>query len=133
MVKSRDHLIRLKRFQLEDRRRRVAQIEAMIADFNRMSADLDREIATEEQRSGISDPHHFAYPTYARAAVVRRDNLRRSAEELREQLDEAKALFDTAGEELSKVESLDGREKASNGLVEAAAREMMTPQRFARA
>ena len=133
MVKSRDHLIRLKRFQLEERRRRVAQIEAMIADFNRMSADLDREIATEEQRSGISDPHHFAYPTYARAAVVRRDNLRRSAEELREQLDEAKALFDTAAEELSKVENLEGREKASSGLVEAAAREMMAPQRFARA
>ncbi len=57
MVKSRDHLIRLKRFQLEERHRRVSQIEAMIADFTRMSSDLDREIAAEEQRSGISDPN----------------------------------------------------------------------------
>ncbi len=73
-MKSRDHLIRLKRFQVEERRRRVQQIEAMIAEFHRMAADLDREIAGEETRSGISDPSHFAYPTYARAAGVRRDN-----------------------------------------------------------
>ncbi len=111
MVKSRDHLIRLKRFQVDERRRRVAQIEFMIADFTRMAVDLDREIATEEQRSGISDPTHFAYPTYARAAVVRRDNLKRSTEELKEQMDEAKGLLAEAQEELQKAENLDGREK----------------------
>lgn len=138
MVKSRDHLIRLKRFQLDERRRRVAQIEAMIADFTRMSADLDREIAAEEQRSGISDPNHFAYPTYARAAVVRRDNLKRSAGELQEQLEEAKDSLAAAAEELKKAESLEGREKgiASQGLDpsrERAEPHMMISPRFARA
>lgn len=118
MVKSRDHLIRLKRFQVDERRRRVAQIEFMIADFTRMTVDLDREIATEEQRSGISDPAHFAYPTYARAAVVRRDNLKRSTEELKEQMDEAKGLLAEAQEELQKAENLDGREKLP--MIEAA-------------
>ena len=118
MVKSRDHLIRLKRFQVDERRRRVAQIEFMIADFTRMAVDLDREIATEEQRSGISDPTHFAYPTYARAAVVRRDNLKRSTEELKEQMDEAKGLLAEAQEELQKAENLDGREKLP--MIEAA-------------
>ena len=111
MVKSRDHIVRLKRFQVDERRRRVAQIESMIADFSRMAVDLDREIATEEQRSGISDPNHFAYPTYARAAVARRDNLKRSADELKEQLDEAKELLSDAQEELKKAESADGRDK----------------------
>jgi len=112
MVKSRDHLIRLKRFQADERRRRVAQIESMVADFSRMAVDLDREIATEEQRSGISDPNHFAYPTYARAAVVRRDNLKRSTDELREQLDEARALLGDAQDELKKAETIDSRDKA---------------------
>lgn len=111
MVKSRDHLVRLKRFQVEDRRRRVAQIEMMIGDFARMAAELDREIAAEEQRSGITDPNHFAYPTYARAAVVRRNNLKRSAGELKEQLEEAKALMAVAQDELAKAESLDGRDR----------------------
>ena len=44
-MKSRDTLIRLKRFQVDEKRRRVAQIEMMIAEFDRMAADLDREIA----------------------------------------------------------------------------------------
>ena len=59
-MKSRDTLVRLKRFQVEEKRRRVAQIDAMIAEFSRMAADLDREIANEEQRTGVGDPSHFA-------------------------------------------------------------------------
>ncbi len=138
MVKSRDHLIRLKRFQFDERCRRVAQIEAMIADFTRMSSDLDREIASEEQRSGISDPNHFAYPTYARAAVVRRDNLKRSAGELREQLEEAKDQLTVAEEDLKKAESLEGREKATAAHTGELARgraerDMIVAPRYARA
>jgi flagellar biosynthesis/type III secretory pathway ATPase len=64
-MKSRDTLIRLKKFQVDEKRRRVAQIEGMIADFQRMTNELEREIQTEQERAGISDPSHFAYPTYA--------------------------------------------------------------------
>ncbi|MDX7950647.1 flagellar export protein FliJ [Lichenihabitans sp. Uapishka_5] len=112
-MKSRDHIVRLKRFQVEERRRRVQQIEAMIADFHRMASDLDREIATEESRSGISDPAHFAYPTYARAAATRRDNLKRSAGELKDQVIEARTNLDVALEDCQKAESLEGREKVT--------------------
>ena len=76
-MKSRDTLIRLKKFQVDEKRRKVAQIEAMIAEFERMVADLDREIQVEQDRAGIHDPAHFAYPTYAKAAIQRRENLRR--------------------------------------------------------
>jgi flagellar export protein FliJ len=113
-MKSRDHIIRLKRFQVEERRRRVQQIEAMIADFHRMATDLDREIASEESRSGISDPSHFAYPTYARAAAVRRDNLKHSAEELKGQMADARSNLDVALDDFRKAESLEGREKAAD-------------------
>ncbi|HEX7925795.1 MAG TPA: flagellar export protein FliJ, partial [Bradyrhizobium sp.] len=53
-MKSRDTLIRLKKFQVDEKRRRVAQIESMIADFQRMSVDLEREIETEQERAGIN-------------------------------------------------------------------------------
>ena len=112
-MKSRETLIRLKRFQVDEKRRRVAQIEAMIADFDRMAVDLDREIASEEKKAGISDSAHFAYPTYAKAAAQRRDNLRRSADELKGQLDEAKAELGEAFEELKKVEILEDRERSA--------------------
>ncbi len=111
-MKSRETLIRLKKFQVDEKRRRVAQIEGMIADFQRMSTDLDREIQTEQDRAGIQDPSHFAYPTYAKAAIQRRENLVRSADELRGQLDDAKAALGDAFEELKKVELLDERDQA---------------------
>lgn len=116
-MKSRDTLIRLKQFHVEERRRKLAQIEATIAEFARMAADLEREIAVEEQRAGISDTTHFAYPTYARAARVRRDNLLRSSEELCGQLEAARSKLENALEELSKMTSLEGREKGAGAEV----------------
>ena len=127
-MKSRDTLVRLKRFQAEEKRRRVTQIETMVAEFARMAGELDREIAAEEQRSGVADPSHFAYSTYARAARTRRDNLQQSAEDLRAQLDEAKARFEEAAEELSKVQTMDLRDKTTDLVRERAD----TPMRAAR-
>lgn len=110
-MKSRETLIRLKKFQVDEKRRKVAQIEAMMAEFDRIAAELDREIKVEQDRAGIHDPGHFAYPTYAKAAMTRRENLKRSADELRAQLDDAKAALGEAFEELKKVEMLDERDK----------------------
>jgi flagellar export protein FliJ len=119
-MKSRDSLVRLKRFHVEEKRRRVMQIETMISEFARMANDLDREIAVEEQRAGITDMTHFAYPTYARAARTRRDNLLRSADELKGQLDEARLHLEKAMVDLTKEQSLEIREKVSDHLPELA-------------
>jgi flagellar protein FliJ len=110
-MKSRETIIRLKKFQVDEKRRRVAQIEGMIAEFDRIAVDLEREIKVEQDRAGIHDPGHFAYPTYAKAAMTRRENLKRSASELRTQLDEARAVLGEAFEELKKVEMLDERDQ----------------------
>lgn len=128
-MKSRDTLIRLKKFQVDERRRKVAQIETMIAEFDRMAGDLDREIKTEQDRANIHDPSHFAYPTYAKAAMTRRENLRRSAGELKTQLDEAQAMLGEAFEELKKVELLDERDQARE-RAETAAREQVELDRI---
>ena len=110
---KRDSQLRLKRFQVDEKRRRVAQIEVMIAEFLRMAGDLDREISTEEQKAGITDVSHFAYPTYARAARTRRENLSRSADELKDQLADAKEKLEDALAELTKAQGLEGREKSA--------------------
>jgi flagellar FliJ protein len=119
-MKSRETLIRLRKFQVDEKRRRTAQIESMIAEFDRMSVDLEREIKTEQDRAGINDPAHFAYPTYAKAATQRRENLRRSIDDLKVQLDEAKAQLGEAFEELKKVELLNERDQANERAAENA-------------
>ena len=110
-MKSRETLIRLKKFQADEKRRKVAQIETMIAEFDRVAADLEREIRVEQDRSGIHDPAHFAYPTYAKAANARRENLKRSVGELRLQLEEAKSALGEAIDDLKKVELLGARDQ----------------------
>ena len=119
-MKSRDTLIRLKKFQVDEKRRQVAQIEGMIVEFERMASDLDREIQAEQDRTGIHDPAHYAYPTYAKAAIQRRQNLKNSADELKGQLDDAKALLQEAFEELKKVELLDERDQMRERAEQAA-------------
>ena len=110
-MKSRETIIRLKKFQVDEKRRKVAQIEAMIAEFERIATELDREIKVEQDRAGIHDPAHFAYPTYAKAAITRRENLMRSTGELRTQLEDAQAALGEAFEELKKVEMLGERDQ----------------------
>ena len=133
-MKSRETLIRLKKFQVDEKRRKVAQIETMIAEFDRIATELDREIKTEQERAGIHDPAHFAYPTYAKAAIVRRENLKRSADELKAQMDDAKAALGEALEELKKVEMLDerdhAREKAEENAREQAELDGIAALRF---
>ena len=119
-MKSRDTLIRLKKFQVDEKRRKVMQIEAMIAEFERMATDLEREIKVEQDRAGIHDPSHFAYPTYAKAAIQRRENLKHSADELKVQLNDAKELLAEAYEELKKVELLDERDQMRERAAEEA-------------
>ncbi len=99
-MKSRDGALKLKRFEAEEKRRKVADIEAMIHEFEQMAADLDRQIASEEERTGIRNEAHFAYSTFARAAAQRRDNLRASVAGLREKLELAVAVRDEAVAEL---------------------------------
>jgi flagellar export protein FliJ len=120
-MKSRDTLIRLKRFQAEEKRRRVVQLNTMIGEFTRMANELDREIGQEERRANIDDPTHFAYPTYARAARTRRDNILASIGELRGQLEDAEAQFKEASEDLAKAQSQETRDRGAERMIDVVA------------
>ena len=110
-MKSRsESLIRLKKFQVDEKRRQVAQIEMMIADFERMASELDQQIEIEHTKTGISDVAHFAYSTFAKAALNRRDNLLNSANDMKSKLEAAQDALAEALEDLKKVELLDQRE-----------------------
>ena len=123
-MKSRETLIRLRKFQVDEKRRRTVQIETMIAEFDRMTVELDREVKAEQDRAGIQDPSHFAYPTYAKAANQRKENLKRSIDDLRAQLDDARGALSDAFDELKKVELLDERDQARD-RADANAREQI--------
>jgi hypothetical protein len=67
---------------IQQNHRKLARIELTIRELTYVADELDRQIAVEEGKSGIRDPKHFAYPTFAKAAAHRRDNLLRTIEDL---------------------------------------------------
>lgn len=109
-MKSRGNLVQLKKFQVNDKQRQLTQLDAMIAEFERMAAELDVQIDAEEKKAGITDVTHFAYPTFAMAARTRRDNLITSQGELRGQREAAAAALSEAEQELAKAEMLESRD-----------------------
>ena len=58
----------------------------MITDFDCTLAILENEVEAEENRTGIRDPAHFAYSILAKATIARRDNLKRTITDLKDQL-----------------------------------------------
>jgi hypothetical protein len=86
MTKSRGAATRLIRRDVKDKFRIVEDLQRIICEFDQMVADLETQIRTEEDRTGVRDPSHFSYSTFAQSAVRRRDNLHQSIVGLRETL-----------------------------------------------
>jgi flagellar protein FliJ len=118
-MRSRENLLRLHRFKHEERRRQVAEIEAMISDFLKKQDELDAHIRMEESRNGISDPNHYNYSTSAKASRARRDNLLHSIGELKDQLDTVKTALAEEEAELRKLELLAEKEGEARMEVQA--------------
>jgi len=110
-MKSRDAALRLKRFDVAEKRRKATDIEMMIRDFEVMASDLDRQITTEEDRTGVRDIAHFAYSTFAKAARQRRDNLRTSIDDLMLKLANARGQLEESLAELARLEAVDDRDQ----------------------
>jgi flagellar protein FliJ len=109
-MKPRDSALRLKRFEATERARKVASIETMINDFEHVATDLARQIAAEEERTGIKDPAHFAYSTFAKAAGLRRSNLLTSVVDLRAKLEAARAEHTEVLAEIARLEPVETRD-----------------------
>jgi len=108
-MKSRENMVQLRRFDMDEKQQKVADIEAMIQDFSQMVVDLDRQIDVEQERAGVTDVNHYSYPTFAKAAIQRRDNLQASIEDLDAKLNAAREDMAEALEDLKKVGQISER------------------------
>lgn len=111
-MKSRESLVRLKEFQVNEKRRQLQQLQMMMSEFDRMTKDLESQIVVEEKKSGISDPNHFAYPTFAKAARQRADNLQVSIKELMMQEEALEQSLEEMQAEYARAAALEERDGA---------------------
>jgi flagellar protein FliJ len=110
IMRPRDSALKLKRFEAAEKARKVSSLETMILDFEHMAADLARQVAAEEERTGIKDAAHFAYSMFAKAAAQRRSNLLTSVLDLKAKLEVARRDHEEAAAELRKLEPIDTRD-----------------------
>jgi len=112
-----DSLLRLKRFRVDEVKRRIAAIEAMKADLERKLTDLDDNVAREKQRAGDSDIGRLAFPSFLRSIESRRENLRNTLQEIEREHLAAQASLSTAFQELKSLEiAVDQQIKRVNEL-----------------
>ena len=112
-----DTLLRLKRFRVDEMKRRIASIDAMKADLERKLTDLDDNVAREKQRAGDSDIGRLAFPSFLRSIESRRENLRNTLQEIEREHLGAQAGLSNAFQELKSLEvAVDQQTKRANEI-----------------
>ena len=109
-MKTRESVVRLKMFQVREKRRQISQLDMMMGEFERMTSELEAQIVNEERKSGITDINHFAYPTFARAARQRRENLMNSIRDLQIQKASAEMVLHEFEAELQRAQAIEERD-----------------------
>jgi hypothetical protein len=104
-MKSRDALVRAASFVIAEQRRKVGDLEAMIDEFRRIAKDLEQQIESEHMRTGVREPGHFAYSSFAKAARKRCDNLLVSVADLQLKLEAARRDLTLSEQELVRLQN----------------------------
>jgi flagellar protein FliJ len=109
-MKSNHPTLRAKRFEVTEKARKVASLEAMVIDFEHMALELTRQISSEEEYTHVKDPAHVAYSTFAKATRLRRTKLLDSVADLHAKLDLARRELEVAEAELRALEPAETRD-----------------------
>ncbi len=110
-MRNRESLIRLHRFHVDEKRRKLAELELMLQEFRARERELEAQVLAEQKKAGISDVAHFAYPMFAKSVIRRRQNILTSIEDIDRQIEAAKEELSGAFRELKKYEIIEDSRK----------------------
>lgn len=110
-MRNRESLIRLHRFHVDEKRRKLAELELMLQEFRVRERELEAQVLSEQKKAGISDVAHFAYPMFAKSVIRRRQNILTSIEDIDRQIEAAKEELSGAFRELKKYEIIEDNRK----------------------
>jgi flagellar export protein FliJ len=118
-MKRTNTLIRLRRFRVDDLKRRLATLDAMKADVERKLADLEDSVAREKQRAGDSDIGRLAFPSFVKSIEGRRENLRATAKDIERERAQAQDDLTNAFQDLKALEFATEQQQKRAGEIEA--------------
>lgn len=107
-MRSLASVIRLHRWKVDEKRREVADLEAMADALRQRLLDLEREIKREREGAD-AQVVGFAYANYVRAAIARRERFLRSIREAETAVAGKRNELAEAFRELKKFEVAEAR------------------------
>jgi flagellar export protein FliJ len=118
-MKRQDTLIRLRRFRVDDFKRRMATLDGMKADVEKKLADLEESVARERQRAGESDIGRLAFPSFLRSIEDRRENLRTTLKDIERERVQCQTDLTTAYQDLKSLEFANEQQEKRLAEIEA--------------
>jgi len=113
-VKGLRTLIRVRRRQLDEKRRELKDLEHLAAELNGRLASLATELRDEQVQARESVEVGFSYGGYAQAVIARRENIEESLVAVGQQVTDAREEVRIAFQELKRYEmTLESRERVA--------------------
>jgi len=118
-MKRQDTLIRLRRFRVDDFKRRMATLDGMKADVEKKLADLEDSVARERLRAGESDIGRLAFPSFLRSIEDRRENLRATHKDIERERVQCQTDLAGAYQDLKSLEFANEQQEKRLAEIEA--------------
>ncbi len=118
-MKRQDTLLRLRRFRVDDLKRRMATLDGMKADVEHKLADLEDSVARERQRASDTDIGRLAFPSFLKSIDVRREKLRETLKEIERERSLCQSDLSTAFQDLKSLEFAQEQQEKRLAEIEA--------------
>lgn len=109
--KSMTGLIRLHKWQLDEKRRNMGELEKMRSELLHNLQHLQDELAAEKKMAASSPIVSIHYVGYAQQVMVRRENIKNSISEVDASIENMKDQVAEAFKELKKYQVVERREQ----------------------
>lgn len=110
-MKTRAALIRFNEWQVDEKRKALADLFAAIDMLERDEERLTVTTSLEQVKAAENEIGRIGYPGFAKGVIARRHNIEQSRMELEAQIDSAKEALQLAYQELKKIEIMEERRK----------------------
>lgn len=110
-MKTRQALIRFNEWQVDERRKVLADLFAAVEALERDEERLNIMTSLEQVKAAENEIGHYGYPGFAQGVIEKRHNIEHSRVELEAQIDSAKEALQLAYQELKKIEIMEERRK----------------------
>lgn len=112
-MKKIDTLIRLHKFELDEKRRALQQLESQMMRMIDARLHLDQELIQEQKTASQGFELGLTYAGYAKKFVERREKLEEDMANLRVEIEKAELIVQMAYQELKKYEITAERQAAA--------------------